>query len=48
MADNHMGDEGVKMMSEVLKVNTTLISINLGCEEEQKRESMKRGKPTIT
>ena len=44
MADNHMGDEGVKMMSEVLKVNTSLISINLGCEEEQKKGKYEKGK----
>ena len=34
MTDNKIGDEGAKSMSEVLKRNTTLKSLGLGCEEE--------------
>ena len=32
MADNMSGAEGAKALSEMLKVNTTLTSLNLGCE----------------
>ena len=34
MTDNEIGDEGAETMSEMLKVNTTLTSLNLRCEEE--------------
>ena len=33
MTDNGIGDEGAKAMSEMLKVNTTLTSLNLEGEE---------------
>ena len=38
-----IGDEGTKALSEVLKVNKTLTSLNLFSEEEreEKRERMK-------
>ena len=36
MTDNKVGDEGAKAMSEVLKVNTTLTSLRLRGEEEEK------------
>ena len=43
MTDNEIGDEGAKSMSEALKSNTTLTSLNLGCEEEEReREREKR------
>ena len=32
---NGIGVEGAKAMSEMLQVNTTLTSLNLGCEKEQ-------------
>ena len=32
--DNKIGVEGAKAMSEMLKVNTTLIYLNLGSEKE--------------
>ena len=32
MTDNQIGDEGVKSLSEMLKVNTTLISLYLYSE----------------
>ena len=38
MTDNHIGDKGSKAMSEMLKVNTTLISLSLCCEEENMLE----------
>ena len=39
MAVNEIGAEGAKSMSETLKVNTTLKSLNLESEEErEKRE----------
>mgnify|MGYP004504399843 CR=1 FL=1 len=44
MTDNGIGDEGAKSMSEMLKSNTTLTSLNLRCEEEWKTEKEKRKK----
>ena len=39
MAVNEIGAEGAKSMSETLKVNTTLATLNLESEEErEKRE----------
>ena len=35
MAGNIIEDEGVKSMSEMLKKNTTLISLNLRCEKKK-------------
>ena len=43
MTDNKIGDEGAKALSEMLKVNTTLTSLNLWSEEYQeirRREEM--------
>ena len=34
MTDNMIGADGAKTMSEMLKVNTTLTSINLGGEKK--------------
>ena len=40
---NEIGVEGAKAMSEMLKVNTTLTTLNLSCEEERKeREKRKK------
>ena len=36
MTDNRIGEEGAKAMSEMMKVNSTLTTLNLGCEEERK------------
>ena len=36
MTVNRIGDEGAKAMSEMLKVNSTLTTLNLGSEEEGK------------
>ena len=41
MTGNGIGDEAAKSMSETLKNNTTLTSLNLGSEEEGKREREK-------
>ena len=38
MAGKNIGDEGAKGLSEGLKVNNTLTSLNLESEEERKRE----------
>ena len=35
MTGNEIRDEGAKAISEMLKVNTTLISLDLGCEKEE-------------
>ena len=44
MADNGIGGEGAKTMSEILKVNSTLTSLNLGCQEERKDKEKKKEK----
>ena len=45
MADKKIGDEGAKAMSEMLKVNSTLTTLNLWSEEERKeRRERKRKK----
>ena len=44
MTGNKIGDEGAKAMSEMLKVNTTLTTLNLGCEEERKEREEKEKK----
>ena len=42
MTVNKIGAEGAKSMSEMLKVNTTLIELDLFCEEERKRKRKKK------
>ena len=42
MTEDGIGDEGAKSMSEMLKVNTTLTKLDLGCEEKKKRERRER------
>ena len=42
MTDNGIGNEGAKSLSEVLKTNTTLTSLGLGCEEEEKKRKEKK------
>ena len=32
--DNSIGDEGAIAISELLKTNTTLASLNLGCDDK--------------
>ena len=46
MTGNQIGDEGAKAMSEMMKVNSTLTTLNLRCEEERKerREGKRRRK----
>ena len=45
MTVNRSGDEGAKAMSEMLKVNTSLTTLNLESEEERKeRRERKRRK----
>ena len=38
MTDNDVGDEGAKALSEMLKLNTTLVSMDLSCGEEIKEK----------
>ena len=38
MTDNEIGVEGTKAMSEMLKVNNTLTSLDLESEEEGRNE----------
>ena len=42
MTDNEIGKRGVKALSEALKVNTTLTSLDMSCGEERKKEKQKR------
>ena len=44
MTGNEIREEGVKALSEILKVNTTLTSLDLSCEEEKKKEKRKNRK----
>ena len=44
MTDNGIGDEGAKAMSEMMKVNTTLTSLNLSGEEERKKRKKRMKK----
>ena len=37
MTGNDIGDEGAIALCDGLKVNTTLISLDLRCEEDEKR-----------
>ena len=38
MTGNVIGRTGAKAISEILKMNTTLKSLNLSCEKEEKRK----------
>ena len=42
MTGNGIGNEGAKSLSEMLMTNTTLASLNLGGEEEKRRERERR------
>ena len=42
MTGNDIGGEGAKTMSEMLKVNTTLTTLNLRGEEERKEKRKKK------
>ena len=44
MTVNEIGDEGAKAMSEMVKVNSTLTSLNLRCEEERKERRERKRK----
>ena len=41
MTDNEIGDKGAKTLSEALKVNTTLKTLNLASEEERGKRKRK-------
>ena len=38
ITDNGIGEEGAKVMSKMMKTNTTLTSLNLCSEEEKKKQ----------
>ena len=44
MTVNGIGDEGAKALSEMLQVNTTLTSVNLWSEEEEKKKERYRAR----
>ena len=44
MIGGNIGDEGAKAMSEGLKVNTTLTTLNLESEEERKERRERKKK----
>ena len=39
MTDNRIGDEGVEALSEMLKENTTLTTLNMGSEKERRKKN---------
>ena len=41
MTDNEIGKRGVKALSEALKVNVTLASLDISCEEGRKEREKK-------
>ena len=41
MTGNGIGDEGAKAMSSMMKVNSTLTTLDLSCEEERKEREEK-------
>ena len=42
MTDNIIREQGAKAMSEMLKVNTTLTSLDMRCKEGKDWEKMKK------
>ena len=44
MADNRIGNEGTKAISEVLKKNTTLTSLNVFCNGKRKTNEKERAR----
>ena len=44
MTDNGILAEGAKALSEMLKVNTTLTTLDLGSEKEKEKEERERKK----
>ena len=44
MTDNGIGAEGANAMSETLKMNTTMTSLDLGGEEERKERRERKKK----
>ena len=44
MTGNEIGVEGAKAMSEMMKGNSTLTTLDLGCEEERKEREEKEKK----
>ena len=44
MTGNDIGVEGAKSMSEMLKTNTTLTSLDLSCQEEGRKRNRKEKK----
>ena len=44
MTGNRIGVEGAKAMSEMVKVNSTLTTLDLSCEEERKERRKRKKK----
>ena len=44
MTGNEIGDEGAKAISEMIRVNTTLTTLDLSCEEEGKGKEKEQEK----
>ena len=44
MTVNGIGAEGAKVLSEMLKMNTTFTSLDLSCEESKKEERERKKK----
>ena len=44
MTDDRIGDKGVKALSEMFEVNTTLTSLDMSCEEEERGREKEKDK----
>lgn len=44
MIGNYIGEKGVKILSETLKTNTTLKSLDLSCVKKKKKRNEKKEK----
>ena len=42
LTDNDIKDEGARMIGEALKINSTLIDLNLCCDRKKKEENKGR------
>lgn len=47
MSGNEIGSEGAKAVSEMLEVNKTIKTLNLGCEKESNKEKVKGNNDNI-
>ena len=46
--DNEIGDEGARGLGDALKTNTTLTKLELGCEQQDHKETQQESKASTT